>query len=73
VYRVAKRRGQHVRASAQAHPHKIGHARQLIADGTETQAAGLGVATLRRAGLARKSHNLESRLSGRCLSKTPRF
>jgi DNA invertase Pin-like site-specific DNA recombinase len=51
---AAKRRGRHVGRPPKLTPHKVAHARQLIADGTETQAGaavllGVGVATLRRA------------------------
>jgi hypothetical protein len=51
---AAKRRGQHVGRPRKLTPHKVAHARQLIAEGKETQAGaaallGVGVATLRRA------------------------
>src|SRR4051812_16260849 len=51
---AAKRRGRYVGRPPKLTPHKIDHARQLIADGKETQAGaaallGVGVATLRRA------------------------
>jgi DNA invertase Pin-like site-specific DNA recombinase len=51
---AAKRRGRHVGRPRKLTTHKLDHARQLIADGTETQAGaaallGVGVATLRRA------------------------
>jgi DNA invertase Pin-like site-specific DNA recombinase len=51
---AAKRRGRHVGRPPKLTPHKIDHARQLIADGKETQAGaaallGVGVATLRLA------------------------
>jgi hypothetical protein len=51
---AAKRRGQHVGRPPKLTPHKVNHARLLIAEGKETQAGaaallGVGVATLRRA------------------------
>jgi DNA invertase Pin-like site-specific DNA recombinase len=51
---AAKRRGRHIGRPPKLTPHKIDHARQLIAEGKETQAGaaallGVGVATLRRA------------------------
>src|SRR5438270_2215888 len=51
---AAKRRGRHVGRPPKLTLHKIDHARQLIAEGKETQAGaaallGVGVATLRRA------------------------
>ena len=50
---AAKRRGRHVGRPPKLTPHKLDHARQLIAEGKETQAGaaallGVGVATLRR-------------------------
>jgi DNA invertase Pin-like site-specific DNA recombinase len=52
--KAAKRRGRHVGRPPKLTAHEIGHARQLIAEGNETQAGaaallGVGVATLRRA------------------------
>jgi DNA invertase Pin-like site-specific DNA recombinase len=52
--KAAKRRGRHVGRPSKLTPHKIEHARQLIAEGKETKAGaalllGVGVATLRRA------------------------
>jgi DNA invertase Pin-like site-specific DNA recombinase len=52
--KAAKRRGRHVGRPPKLTPHKIDHARQLIAEGNETKAGaaallGVGVATLRRA------------------------
>jgi DNA invertase Pin-like site-specific DNA recombinase len=51
---AAKRRGRHVGRPRKLTPHKIDHARQLIAEGKETQAGaaallGVGFSTLRRA------------------------
>jgi len=51
---AAKRRGRHVGRPPKLTPHQVGHARQLMAEGKETQAGaaalfGVGVATLRRA------------------------
>jgi hypothetical protein len=51
---AAKRRGRHVGRPPKLTPHKIDHARALIAEGKETRAGaaallGVGVATLRRA------------------------
>jgi DNA invertase Pin-like site-specific DNA recombinase len=51
---AAKRRGRHMGRPRKLTPHKLDHARQLIAEGKETQAGaaallGVGVATLRRA------------------------
>jgi DNA invertase Pin-like site-specific DNA recombinase len=51
---AAKRRSRHVGRPPKLTPHKVAHARQLIAEGKETQAGaaallGVGVATLRRA------------------------
>ena len=51
---AAKRRGRHVGRPRKLTAHKIDHARELIAEGRETQAGaaallGVGVATLRRA------------------------
>jgi DNA invertase Pin-like site-specific DNA recombinase len=59
--KAAKRRGRHVGRPLKLTPHKIDHARQLIAEGKETKAGaatllGVGVATLRRA-LNGKSRN----------------
>jgi DNA invertase Pin-like site-specific DNA recombinase len=52
--RAAKRRGRHVGRPCKLTPHKIDHARQLIADGKETKAGaaallGVDAVTLRRA------------------------
>ena len=52
--KAAKRRGRHVGRPPKLTPHKVEHAPQLIAEGSETQAGaavllGVGVATLRRA------------------------
>jgi hypothetical protein len=49
----AKRRGRHVGRPRKLTDHKLDHARQLIADGTETRAGaatllGVHVKTLRR-------------------------
>ena len=51
---AAKRRGRHVGRPRKLTAHKIDHARELIAEGRESQAGaasllGVGVATLRRA------------------------
>jgi DNA invertase Pin-like site-specific DNA recombinase len=51
---AAKRRGRHVGRPLKLTPHKLDHARQLIAEGKESHAGaaallGVGVATLRRA------------------------
>jgi DNA invertase Pin-like site-specific DNA recombinase len=51
---AAKRRGRHLGRPRKLTPHKLDHARQLIANGKETRAGaaallGVGVATLRRA------------------------
>jgi DNA invertase Pin-like site-specific DNA recombinase len=51
---AAKRRGRRVGRPPKLTPHKVAPARQLIAEGTETQAGaaallGVGIATLRRA------------------------
>ena len=50
---AAKRRGRHVGRPRKLTDHKLGHERELIAEGKETQAGaelllGVGVATLRR-------------------------
>ena len=52
--RAAKRRGRHVGGPRKLTPHKLDHARQLIADGKETRAGaaallGVDAVTLRRA------------------------
>jgi DNA invertase Pin-like site-specific DNA recombinase len=51
---AAKRRGRHVGRPRKLTPHKLDHARQLIADGKETKAGaaavlGVNAVTLRRA------------------------
>jgi DNA invertase Pin-like site-specific DNA recombinase len=51
---AAKRRGRHVGRPRKLTPHKLDHARQLIADGKETRAGtaallGVDAVTLRRA------------------------
>jgi DNA invertase Pin-like site-specific DNA recombinase len=52
--RAAKRRGRHVGRPRKLTPHKLDHARQLIAEGKETRAGaaallGVDAVTLRRA------------------------